>query len=150
MIVRWPRVVQNNGGLTRQIGSVMDVLPTCLDVAGAAYPQTFQGRHLEPLVGSSLLPILRKKKRKPASALFWYVGGRAVRMAKWKLVSADERSPWELYDLERDGTETEDLASQHPLRVQTMADAYRSWAERVGILDRAFPQQREENKARKP
>ncbi len=133
LIVHWPQVIDVGGNITGQFGHVMDILPTCLDVAGSKYPETFAGRRLLPLEGTSLLPIFHGEQRAEPEALFWYVRSRAVRVGQWKLVSPDERSPWELYDLESDGTEQRDLAVDEPQRVKDLSDRYSKWANRVGI-----------------
>ena len=52
-------------------------------------------------------------------------------MGKWKLVALKEQ-PWELYDMEADRTEMNDLAAQYPDKVRQMATLYKAWARRVG------------------
>ena len=53
-------------------------------------------------------------------------------MGPWKLVRARDNEPWELYDLEKDGGETSDLASQFPERVVEMTTRYEEWRKKVG------------------
>ena len=113
-------------------------MATCLDLAGAAYPATFNGKPITPLEGKSLRPIFANGKRQGHEALFWdHQGNRAVRMGKWKLVSLYDRAgggyaPWELYDLEADRSELNDLAADSPERVAAMEAAWTAWAEKVG------------------
>jgi arylsulfatase len=133
LIVRWPGVTQPSGQITRQVGHVIDIMPTCLEVARAEYPAAYQGREILPLEGKSLAPILHGKQREGHDALCWELGGhQAVRMKNWKLVGRPG-SPWELYDLEADWSEMNDVAKRHPERVQKMSAAYNRWAQRVGI-----------------
>jgi arylsulfatase A-like enzyme len=118
-------------------GYLPDMMATIVDVAGATYPQTFDGRAVEPLEGQSLLPVFARDTtgddRKP---MFWeHEGNAAVRIGKWKLVKRYPR-PWELYDMDADRTELNDLASKQPERVQAMAAQYDAWAKRCGVLDR--------------
>src|SRR5207237_10334840 len=58
-IARWPEGIPARGKLTRQVGHVIDLMPTLLDVAGVQYPETLAGRRLLPLEGKSLLPVFK-------------------------------------------------------------------------------------------
>jgi arylsulfatase len=58
-----------------------------------------------------------------------------VRIGRWKLVRKYP-GPWELYDMEADRTELNDLAAQQPERVRDMAAQYDAWAQRCGVLPR--------------
>ena len=131
-IASWPAVIKS-GKITHEVGHIIDVMATCLDAAGAEYPKTHKDKAVTPLEGKSLLPIFRNGSRRGHDALFWeHEGNRAVRRGKWKLVSA-HGGPWELYDLEADRTELNDLADKHPDKVDEMKALYESWAERCGV-----------------
>jgi arylsulfatase len=133
LIACWPATIRKPG-ITHQVGHVIDIMATCLDVAGIDYPETFKGRTLVPLEGKSLAPIIHGKDRVGHEALFWeHEGNRAVRQGKWKLV-AREGCAWELYDLEADRTELHDLAAEHPDRAKEMARLYEQWAKKVGVV----------------
>jgi arylsulfatase A-like enzyme len=131
-IVRWPGVVKSNT-LTHQVGHIVDLLPTCLELAGATYPQEFKGTQLPPVEGRSLVPVFRGKQRTPPALLFWEQdGNRAVRQGKWKLVWDVELRHWELYDFETDRTETKDLAGKYPAKAEELASAYERWSRATG------------------
>jgi arylsulfatase A-like enzyme len=133
LIAYWPGVIRKGGELTPQVGHIIDLMATCVDVAGAAYPQTCKDRPIPPMEGKSLLPVFEGRTRRPHDALFWeHEGNRAVRQGKWKLVSVN-RADWELYDLEADRTELNNLAAAHPDRVRGMAEIYERWAERCNV-----------------
>ena len=134
LIAYWPGVIRESGEITHQVGHIIDITATCLDVAGVAYPSRFQNRHVLPLEGKSLLPVLEGRERDGHEVLCWNVhGSRAVRAGQWKLVAARGK-PWELYDLESDRTETNNLASEQPDRVASLSTAYQAWAQRCGIV----------------
>lgn len=138
-IVHWPRGLKR-GGISNAIGHEIDVMPTCLDVAGVPYPKTSKaGTPPPPLEGKSLVPVFQGEELAERS-LFWeHEGNCAVREGQWKLVS---RFPdyWELYDMERDRTEMHDLADQYPSRVKKMAADYDVWSKRVGVQPWPMPQ----------
>ena len=134
LIARWPRVIGQVGGLTDQLAHVIDLLPTFLEAAGAAYPQEFAGRKIVPADGGSLMPIFRGERREPPEALFWeWSSGRAVRRGRWKL-AALKGKPWELYDIEADGTELHDLAARRPARVRELEELWNRWKEDRGFI----------------
>jgi arylsulfatase len=111
----------------------MDIMPTCFELAGASYPVQYKGHKLTTLDGKSLAPVLAGSKRKEHEKVFFeHMGGRAVRMGNWKLVAL-KGEPWRLYNLAEDRTETNDLAAEHPDRIQTMSAEWDKWAGRVGL-----------------
>jgi len=133
LIVRWPGVVRPNT-ITHQVGHVVDVLPTCAELAGTAYPQQLKGQPVLPAEGKSLVPVLHGQTRPGHETLCWALfGNRAVRQGRWKLVWGVTRGVWELYDMESDRTETCDLAQDHPQRVEEMSRAWFAWAQRTEV-----------------
>jgi arylsulfatase len=133
LIVSWPAVIRQRGGITGEVGHVMDLMPTFLDVAGASYPADFHGREPLPPEGRSLLPVLRGQPWPGHDTLCWRVPlNRAIRSGNWKLVESPESKAWELYDLAADGTETENLAARYPDIVKDLAARWQRWADRCG------------------
>lgn len=135
LILHWPRGIAEPGGVRHTPGYLPDIMATLLDVSDTPYPTEYQGRPILPLEGHSLVPAMRADlpERPP---MFWeHEGNAAVRVGRWKLVRKHP-GPWELYDLNADRTELNDLAAQHPQRVQEMAALYEDWARRCGVLDR--------------
>ncbi len=134
LIAVWPGVITNAGSFSDQVGHVMDLMPTILEIAGCDYPTTRHGQNILPPEGVSLLPALQGGHVERNAPLFWeFEGHRAVRDGQWKLVCAPD-GDWQLFDLQNDRTERNDLAAQMPQRVASMAQAYAQWAERCGVL----------------
>jgi arylsulfatase len=85
--------------------------------------------------GDSLVPVLKDSAAGDRRTLFWeHEGNRAVRKENWKLVSKYPGS-WELYDMERNRTETDNLAERYPDTVKALEREYREWAARVGVVE---------------
>lgn len=132
-IAYWPDTIPGQGKIVRQVAHVTDIMATCLDVAGADYPATYHGQDIVPLEGRSLLPIFQGGER-PERPIFWeHEGNRAVRVGRWKLV-ARYPNPWELYDLDTDRTELNNLAGKLPEKVKELTAMYAAWAKRCGVL----------------
>ncbi|GAB3911955.1 arylsulfatase [Larkinella knui] len=123
------------GTIAKGTGHLIDLAPTFYELAGANYPETFQGVKTNPLPGVSLTNLLFQGTELPADrAIFWErAGNRAVRQGKWKVVSIFPQNKWQLYDLETDRGETTDLAAQHPDVVKALNAAYEAWAKRTDV-----------------
>lgn len=133
LIVRWKNVIKP-GTITHQIGHVIDLIPTCLEAAGAKYPDEFNGKQLLKLDGKSLLPILKGNNREEHEAIYWeHLGNCAIRQGKWKLVMDGQLKEWELYDLEADRTETNNLVKLYPDQAEQMKKMWEHWAGEVAV-----------------
>ena len=131
LIAHWPRGIAARGARRRQPGHVIDILPTCLEVAGAAMPATREGVAVQPLEGRSLVPAFHAEPGADRR-LFWeHEGNAAVSDGDTKLVRLGRDGPWELYDLVADRTESHDLAAAQPEKVRELTAAWEQWAERV-------------------
>ncbi len=133
LIMHWPAAMGQRNAIRHTPGYLPDIMATVLDVTGTPYPQEWQGQKIEPLEGHSLLPAFnRELPHRPP--MFWeHEGNAAVRIGKWKLVRKYP-DPWELYDMELDRTELNDVAAQHPDRVKDMLVQYEAWAARCGVI----------------
>ena len=147
LIAHWPAGIRRPGRMDHQPGHVVDILATCVDVAGATYPKAHKGKTIKPARGISLLPTLQDRDRPPHDAIYWeHQNSAAIRMGTWKLVCENVPAgrPWELYDMAADRTETNDLAAKHADRVATMKEAWLAWARETNVLP--FPAQRAKGK----
>ncbi len=136
LIVHWPAGLEvEPGSITRQPGHLIDFMATFIDLAGATYPRRIGERMIDPLQGKSLLPVFRGQTREPHETLYFHFGtDRALRQGPWKLVSA-KLGRWELYNLDQDRTERNDLAAKQPDRVAAMTAEWFRIAEHVDRLE---------------
>src|SRR5690606_32041915 len=94
MIVRWPGKVQA-GEIRGEMGHVIDLLPTCLELAGGKYPHRRGERAILPVEGRSLVGMWRGEACSPHDRLYWELyGSRAVRSVDWKLVWGVTAEKW--------------------------------------------------------
>jgi len=135
LIAHWPAAIEARGELRHEPGHLVDIMATCLDVAGAGYPAENSGEAVQPLEGVSLRPALAGQSLGRRTPIFFeHEGNRAVRDGRWKLVAKGPAGRWELYDMDADRTELNDLAAEQPERVAAMAMQWEAWAERTGVL----------------
>jgi arylsulfatase A-like enzyme len=133
LIVHWPAGLKTKpGAVTREAGHITDLLPTVLKLAGASYPRERDGRSVLPLEGVSLTPVLRGQRLPSRRILMEHEGNRAVREGHYKLVALKDK-PWELYDMESDPTERNNLAAQEKDLVARLAQAWEDWADRCSV-----------------
>jgi arylsulfatase len=132
-IAHWPAGLNRRGELDPRPSYLTDVLPTCLDLAGAAYPSRRNGHDVLPPEGVSLLPAFRGEPAEPRLLFIEHEGNRTVRQGPWKLVALRGK-PWELYHLDTDRGECDNLASRQPERVESMARAWDEWAARCDVI----------------
>ncbi|MEZ0610862.1 arylsulfatase [Fibrella sp. WM1] len=131
MITFWPRGIKaKKGSLNAQVGHVMDFMSTFVELAGATYPTTHHGQPITPTTGISLVPSFQGKVVPGHEALFnEHFGARYARSGDWKLVSTSRDTTWHLYNLAADCTERQDVAAQHPDKVQQLKKRWQQWAQ---------------------
>jgi arylsulfatase A-like enzyme len=135
LIFHWPQGIQARNEVRHSPGYLPDIMATILDITGTAYPQQWDGHDVAPLEGHSLQPafVAEQEIRPP---MFWeHEGNAAVRVGRWKLVKKYP-GPWELYDMQADRTELNDVSSQHPDKVREMGLLYDAWAKRCDVIPR--------------
>lgn len=136
-IAHWPKALKPRESFVREPAHVMDILPTIMSATGAKYPTERDGNPVTPLSGVDLLPALRGEKLAERSIGFDHQGAHALRHGDWKIVWS-KRMPheikWELYHIDQDCCETEDLAEKHPEKLESMVKQWDQWARRVGVI----------------
>jgi arylsulfatase A-like enzyme len=127
LIACWPGMIEP-GSFSRFPGHFIDIMATCVDITGAAYPTRFNGMEIAPMQGESLLPAFMGKATNRNKPLFWkWSKGEAVRDGEWKLVRWGAGSDWDLYHMDEDPTETNNLASDLPDEVNRLHQLFQNW-----------------------
>ena len=137
-IVHWPKGISLPKGTIDQqnVFHLMDIMPTIVDLSGATYPERFEGRSILPMNGVSMVPALKGKRVVRDGGIYQVFGvNRAYRLDGWKLVSKGA-SRWELYNMNVDPTEQNDLASQLPEKVESLKNLW--W--KVAIENERLPE----------
>lgn len=118
LVAWWPKGLKDKGRISHRPSLIADIMPTCLELAGASYPATFEDRTLIPLAGTSFVNVLRGAED-PQDAQRVLAWPEAVREGDWKLVIPPRAQP-QLYNIRTDRNEGHDLAEQHFERVRQM------------------------------
>lgn len=115
MVIHWPwgiSVAKNSINSTP--GHLVDILPTVLDVAQSQRPAAYKDRQVKPLMGVSLAPLFIGESIQRNQGIYLQFSlNRGFRQGKWKAVTSGN-SEWELYDLNKDRTEMNNLAGAYP------------------------------------
>ena len=131
LVAHWPKGIASElrGKFEHQPAHLIDLMATCVELADANYPDEVKGKKIVPLQGVSLGPAFSGKKLKRKNPIFWeHEGNRAIRIENWKLVAKGSKGEWELYDLEADRSELNNLSETHPERASQMAEKWEAWA----------------------
>ena len=139
LIVSWPAAVRESRTIHEPC-HVIDIMATCLDAAGVDCPEEREGLRVTPVEGESLVPLTGGRNWSRERPIFFeHEGNCAVRDGIWKLVSKYP-GDWELYNMQEDRTELNDLAASESARVKQMVRMYDDWAARCRVQD--WPVQR--------
>lgn len=150
MVVSWPSRIKEQGGLRSQFHYLSDIAPTLLEAAGVEMPGSVNGVPQKPLDGMSMLYTLNEAKAadRRRAQIFEVWGNRGMYQDGWfaaaplQLNPADpiranldpDKVKWELYNLDRDFSQSEDLARRNPAKLRELQDHWWSEAGRSNVL----------------
>lgn len=154
-IMRYPAITESKKGqIVEAFSTVMDIMPTFLDLANASHPTTgksfgtYKDRQVFPMRGKSWVPYFSSKNStsdvtaihtSDDPAVGWELYGRAaLRKGDWKIVwmPADSygKAQWELFDLCDDPGEVNDLASDMPEKVEELVKEWEIYVRETGVV----------------
>ena len=154
MVVQWPGHITDKGGLRDQFMHVIDVVPTLLEVSGIPAPEYVDGIKQAPIEGTSFAYTFDKANAKETSRhktqYFEMMGQWALYHEGWLLSTKVNRAPWEafgvantdplnnqvlqLYDLNKDFSQSQDLAEKYPDKIKEMKQMFIDEAKKYEVF----------------
>ena len=154
MAMAWPGHITDVGGIRRQFHHVIDIVPTILEATGIPAPDTIKGIKQRPIEGVSMVYTLDKKNAdaptRHTTQYFEMLGNRAIYQDGWMAVTTPANLPWELstatppdvitgykwelYNLNEDVTEYNDLADKMPDKLRQLQDVFYEQAKKYDVL----------------
>jgi arylsulfatase len=129
LIIHWPAQIKESLLFTDRYAHITDIMVTCISVAGAEYPEYFNGHEITPLEGIDLFNTLAGEADPERVLTFEHSGNPAIRTGDWKLVASggamgkesfNEDADFQLYNIAEDRSETVNLAPLYPEKVKEM------------------------------
>ena len=145
LIVSWPNGKLPQNKLCEQYTHAIDVVPTLLDMIDVNFPVEINERVMLPVQGLSFAYALDDPEQKTRKKIQYFetLGDRAIWAEGWKAVTRHKKGDsyktdvWELYRLEEDFAEINNLADQYPEKLQELIGLWYEEAERYNILPMA-------------
>jgi arylsulfatase len=141
LIVSGPAVKRPKGSINHGVMHVADLMPTLLEIAGASYPKTHEGRELPALMGKSWGKVLAGQAESPRMEqdyLAWEIfGNRAVRQGEWKIrweYKPLGKGDWELFNVAADPAERNDLAAERPDKMKALVALWDSYVRANNVV----------------
>jgi arylsulfatase len=145
LLVKLPGRMAKAGSMNHSFFHVRDIMPTILDLAEIEHPVEFNGHKVRPLQGKSVLGLFAGKVVTPyaeASQVGYELFGlKAFFVGNWKILWMPKpfgTGEWELFNLEQDPAEIDDLSKQHPDRLKEMVARWQQYKKDNGVLDISF------------
>lgn len=120
-IARWPGRIKPGSVISEPCWSP-DLLVSFAKLAGAELPNgvVYDGR--------DIVPVLTRGARSPHTSFYFRYGNHAaLRQGDWKIVREKPAQPWQLFDLASDLGETNNLAGEHPRRLEELQAVFADW-----------------------
>lgn len=142
LMVSWPDAIKDTGAVRAQHVDAIDIAPTIADAVRLKFDDTVDGTKQIAVAGRSFLPAI-KSANAPSPRNIQYFelrGNRAIALDNWRAVAMHkpgtsfEADDWKLYDLSKDFSESENLASRYPEQLAKMKAAWHQEAKKYGVL----------------
>lgn len=154
LAISWPGHIKDVGGIRRQFHHMIDIAPTILDAAGIAQPEMINGIKQRPMDGVSMAytfdQVNANASSRRTTQYFEMLGNRAIYHDGWVACTTPATLPWELstktppdvitgynwelYNVKDDPTQSNDLATKMPAKLQEMQKLFYSEAAKHDVL----------------
>ena len=153
MAMAWPARIKDKGGIRNQFHHVIDIVPTILEAAGLPEPAMVNGIAQKPIEGTSMVYTWDKANApdRRTTQYFEMFGSRAIYQDGWIASAPPVITPWiititgatkdvmngfkwELYDLNKDWTQSKDLASQMPDKLRDLQQTFTMEAAKYNVF----------------
>ncbi len=151
LVIAWPGHIAGDGRVRSQFHHVIDIFPTVLEAAGVPLPDEVDGIHQKPISGVSMgytfgpgdVPGRRRTQYFELSgdrAIFsdGWMANTTPTVMPWQIFSPREYDPdrraWELYDLSKDFSQSTNVASRFPQRLQELKALLKNESEEYGVV----------------
>ena len=150
----WPGHIKDVGGIRRQFHHIIDIAPTILQATGIAQPETINGVKQRPIEGVSMDytwdKVNANAPTRHATQYFEMLGNRAIYHEGWVAATTPATLPWELsskpapdvitgyqwelYHVQEDPTQSNDLAAKMPDKLKQMQGIFYAEAKKYDVL----------------
>jgi len=150
LVISWPARIKDKGGIRTQFSSVIDIYPTILEAVGIQSPSMLNGVPQKPVEGVSMVYTFDdpKASSRHRTQYFEMFGNRAIYNDGWVAASTPPIPPWvmggqapnvndykwELYNVENDFSEANDLAAKEPKKLRELQDLFVAEAAKYNVL----------------
>ena len=156
LVISWPGHIKDPGGIRSQFSSVIDITPTLYEANGIKAPNVINGVTQKPISGTSLMYTFNNPTAatRHTTQYFELLGNRAIYKDGWMASTTPMRLPWvtsgfepspndfkwELYNIDKDPSQSENLASTNPDKLKELQAAFDAEAKKFDVypLDSSF------------
>jgi arylsulfatase len=145
LVIHWPKGIRAKGQIRHQYHHSTDIVPTILDVVGLKMPTVYRGVKQYPVNGVSMRYTFASGKTPTKKRRQYYamLGTRGLWQSGWKAVALHapisgaghfDKDKWELYHVDKDRSESKDVAAQYPAKLKSLIRAWFEEAKKNFVL----------------
>ena len=152
LAISWPARIKDAGGIRHQFHDIIDIVPTILEAAGIQSPQVVNGIEQKPIEGISMAYTFDKKNAdapsKRTTQYFEMIANRGIYHDGWYACTTPPHGPWilnaplpapkdyawELYNLNEDYSQANDLAAKNPAKLKELQAIWQREAVKYNVL----------------